>query len=280
MTVLTLPFITTKSDNVRLVNDVDQPKLLARLLDPSKMDVNSSTYVRDMFTRCVCMIVLATSVLLGALLAILVVLNKAFYGNLAEANIQSQWYAIPCKSYTSYADAENDMLSMPSSPASTADSDYEVSQFDFMEVMFKNLENVALKPKENSDDMISTFNDSQDLDSVGTISSNLVINPTRFIHDFSINITGVIDVEGKRCYVMPLLPGMVSPPRSMSELLFKMSTGYYSTDVKKLIAEMPVLKPALKDLSDYGLYISKDCADYTTYKLDTTGLTTTDIAFV
>lgn len=269
MTVLRW-FITAKSDNERLVNDVDQPKLLEAGVGDSSMD-DRGVYLRAKLKPLVWSIIL-----FALILAFLLALSEVYLRDSIEVNIQNQWYAIPCKSYTSYADAENDMLSIPSSPASTADSDYEVSQFNFMEVMINN----ALKPKENSGDVISTFDDSHDLDSISTISSSLVINPTRFIHDFSINITGIIDVEGKHCYVMPLLPGMVSPPRSMNELLFKMSTGYYSTDVKKVIAKMPVLKPALKDLSDYGLYISKDCADYSTYKLDTTGLTTTDIAFV
>lgn len=281
MTVLTLPFITAKSDNVRLVNDVDRPKLLEAGDGGSLMVNTSNVHLRAKCKRLVWKMIVATLILL----ALLLVVTKAYHQQSIEHNIQRQWYAIPSKPYTSYEDAENDMLSMPSSPASTADSEYEVSQFDFMEVLFKKLENIALEPKENSVDVVISsnviFSDSHDFDSeFDTISSSLIINPTRFIHDFSINVTGIIDTDGKRCYVMPLLSGMVSRPKSMNELLFKISTGYYSTDVKKVIAQLPVFKPALKDLSDYGLYIPKDCANYSTYRLDTTGLTTADMAFV
>ncbi|KAL3256813.1 hypothetical protein MRX96_017103 [Rhipicephalus microplus] len=34
----------------------------------------------------------------------------------------------------------------------------------------------------------------------------------RFIHDFAANKTGIVDVEGRRCFVMPLNRSLVLPP--------------------------------------------------------------------
>lgn len=31
---------------------------------------------------------------------------------------------------------------------------------------------------------------------------------------------------------------------------------------------MRVVKPAIEDLSEYGIYIANDCKDYPTYKLE------------
>jgi len=91
---------------------------------------------------------------------------------------------------------------------------------------------------------------------------------TRFLHDFSINITGIVDFENQRCYVMPLLRNSVEPPDSLYDMLLKMSSGYYSVDINKILSNFHMVKPAITNLSDYGMYISKDCADYPTFKLE------------
>lgn len=95
----------------------------------------------------------------------------------------------------------------------------------------------------------------------------IITDAARFIHDFSVNVTGIVDVSAKRCFVMPLSRRTVAPPKSLNDLLFKMSTGYYSTDMRRAVAGMRVVQPPVDDLSGYGLYISKDCAGYSTYVL-------------
>ncbi|KAH9371249.1 hypothetical protein HPB48_020697 [Haemaphysalis longicornis] len=44
----------------------------------------------------------------------------------------------------------------------------------------------------------------------------------RFIHDFAANKTGIVDVEGRRCFVMPLNRSLVLPPHSLFDLIVKM----------------------------------------------------------
>ncbi|KAJ9578195.1 hypothetical protein L9F63_005584 [Diploptera punctata] len=47
----------------------------------------------------------------------------------------------------------------------------------------------------------------------------------RFIHDFNSNKTGIIDLDGHRCFVMPLNRHRVLPPRSLFDLIRKMWDG-------------------------------------------------------
>ncbi|XP_022174052.1 uncharacterized protein LOC111036356 [Myzus persicae] len=150
--------------------------------------------------------------------------------------------AVPCKSYSSYADAESDMLLLPELlPSSPPPSS-------------KNLViSMVINPSE------------------GIIKKvpQIVINKSaRFLHDFDVNVTGIVDFENQRCYVMPLLRNSVEPPESLLDMLVKMSSGYYSMDINKILSNFRMVKPAINNLSDYGMYISKDCADYPTFKLE------------
>lgn len=188
---------------------------------------------------------------------------------------------VPCKSFTSYAAAEDDLLSMmpAASAAPASPQDYD-SQFDAMEDVYKQLEKFALNKAlvgrrkdvdaagTDDDDVVSVFDKHFEIAADGGAQPIAVTKSARFIHDFSVNVTGIVDVEGQRCFVMPLVRNSVSPPSSLYDLLFKMSSGYYTMDITKVMANMRVVKPALEDLSDYGLYISKDCADYSTFKLE------------
>lgn len=44
--------------------------------------------------------------------------------------------------------------------------------------------------------------------------------------------------------------------------------GYYAVDTSNLLHNMRIVKPAIEDLSEYGIYIAKECANYPTYKLE------------
>ncbi|KAF0770264.1 integral membrane protein 2B-like [Aphis craccivora] len=151
--------------------------------------------------------------------------------------------AEPYKSYSSYAAAESDMLTMPS--PSSPDPDSQI--ITLFSMVIKGDRPVKTLPK----------------------APPIIVNKSaRFVHDFSINITGIIDVENRRCFVMPLLRNYVHPPEALFELLYRMSSGYYSVDINKILSDYRMVQPAINDLSDYGLYISKDCADFATYKLE------------
>lgn len=187
----------------------------------------------------------------------------------------------PCKTYRFKVATRGGLwksltsLTTLSPPAETVTITVSVTTDD-MENVYKKLEkfavNKALNRKDamttlTDDDLLSVFKDGLEFDPK-LVQPIFITKSARFIHDFSVNITGIVDVEGQRCFVMPLMSNSMSPPASLYDLLFKMSSGYYSMDIKKVIGNMHVVEPAIKNLSDYGVYISKDCADYSTFKLE------------
>lgn len=89
----------------------------------------------------------------------------------------------------------------------------------------------------------------------------------RFIHDFNINKTGIIDIDGQCCFVMPLNRQRVLPPRNMYDLLRKMYNGYYEVDTAIVRETMKVVTPPITDLSVVGTYIARECQDLPTYML-------------
>uniref|UniRef100_A0A0P4WFS7 Integral membrane protein 2 n=1 Tax=Scylla olivacea TaxID=85551 RepID=A0A0P4WFS7_SCYOL len=91
---------------------------------------------------------------------------------------------------------------------------------------------------------------------------------SRFIHDFKVNKTGIIDFTSRRCYVMPLDRSHVLPPRSVRDLIDKMWMGYYTVDTQVVRETMHVVGPRVKDYQPLGVYITKSCASYPTYNLE------------
>lgn len=89
----------------------------------------------------------------------------------------------------------------------------------------------------------------------------------RFIHDFNINKTGIIDIDGQCCFVMPLNRERVLPPRNMYDLLRKMYNGYYEVDTQIVRETMKVVTPPITDMSLVGTYIARECQDLPTYML-------------
>ncbi|EZA58658.1 Integral membrane protein 2B, partial [Ooceraea biroi] len=89
----------------------------------------------------------------------------------------------------------------------------------------------------------------------------------RFIHDFNINKTGIIDIDGQVCFVMPLNRQRVLPPRNMYDLLKKMYDGYYEVDTAIVRETMKVITPPITDMSVLGKYIARECQDLPTYML-------------
>uniref|UniRef100_A0A4D5R955 Integral membrane protein 2 n=1 Tax=Scolopendra viridis TaxID=118503 RepID=A0A4D5R955_SCOVI len=90
----------------------------------------------------------------------------------------------------------------------------------------------------------------------------------RFIHDFSANKTGIIDLDGKRCFVMPLNRSRVLPPDNLFDLVVKMRAGYYEVDTEVVRETMRVVKPSITDYSSLGFYIARECSKLPTFKLE------------
>ncbi|KAG7208359.1 hypothetical protein KM043_014594 [Ampulex compressa] len=89
----------------------------------------------------------------------------------------------------------------------------------------------------------------------------------RFIHDFNINKTGIIDIDGHSCFVMPLNRERVLPPRNMYDLLRKMYDGYYEVNTEIVRETMKVVTPPIEDLTVVGTYIARECQGLPTYML-------------
>ena len=90
----------------------------------------------------------------------------------------------------------------------------------------------------------------------------------RFVHDFNTNLTGIIDITGRRCFVMPLNRQNVIPPRSMFDLLQKMWDGYYRVDTEVVRETMKVVTPPVTDTKEIGGYISGECKGLPIYRLE------------
>nr|CAD7588446.1 unnamed protein product [Timema genevievae] len=90
----------------------------------------------------------------------------------------------------------------------------------------------------------------------------------RFIHDFNSNKTGIIDLDGQRCFVMPLNRNRVLPPRSLFDLIKKMWDGYYEVNTDVVRETMRVVTPAITDFKNVGYYITRECRDVPTYLLE------------
>ncbi|XP_012287167.1 uncharacterized protein LOC105703380 [Orussus abietinus] len=90
----------------------------------------------------------------------------------------------------------------------------------------------------------------------------------RFIHDFYNNKTGIIDIDRRCCFVMPLNRQRVLPPINMFDLLNKMYHGYYDVNTEVVQETMRVVTPPITDMSSVGPYISQECQDLPTYMLE------------
>ncbi|KAK6619049.1 hypothetical protein RUM44_003431 [Polyplax serrata] len=90
----------------------------------------------------------------------------------------------------------------------------------------------------------------------------------RFIHDFATNKTGIVDVNGRRCFVMPLNRQRVVPPQSMRDLIIKMRRGYYEVDTEVVRETMRVVMPPITDFTSIGQNIAQECRYLKTYLLE------------
>ncbi|KAF7996938.1 hypothetical protein HCN44_002584 [Aphidius gifuensis] len=100
----------------------------------------------------------------------------------------------------------------------------------------------------------------------------------RFLHDFNINLTGIIDVDGHSCFVMPLNRQRVLPPRNMYDLLGKMYDGYYEVNTEVVRETMKAVLPAIRDRSSVGTYIARECKNMPIYALEKINNTSTGIS--
>lgn len=94
------------------------------------------------------------------------------------------------------------------------------------------------------------------------------ISHGRYLHDFKVNKTAIIDPDGKRCFVMPLNREEISPPRSLMDIISKLKNGAFELDLDEIRHDTRVVQPPLESLDGYGIFIERSCFSYKTYRLE------------
>lgn len=94
------------------------------------------------------------------------------------------------------------------------------------------------------------------------------ISHGRYLHDFKVNKTAIIDPDGKRCFVMPLNRDEISPPRNLMEIISKLKNGAFELDLDEIRHDTRVVLPPLASLDGYGFFIERSCFSYKTYLLE------------
>lgn len=95
--------------------------------------------------------------------------------------------------------------------------------------------------------------------------------PARFIHDFNLNLTAILDMQSKDCYIMPLNRSVVKPPQDLFEFLRGLEDGTYTVDGSAIRQNYVANPIPFTDLTSLGPFIAGECANsaiYTLLKLD------------
>jgi len=279
MTGLTAPSAEKKSDNVPLVTNIEiDPSLQTKDLEAGYVENDRPVRSKFLVLRIINERVYSTWALIYVLLVSLFIIFMMIYGEHIYKAISNAFGNENDSYYETEIVGFNDKSVLPLQDINRDfNSDYEMSQLSNIDL--QKLESFALNMEKlneqliNSEDIFSHFKEEFEMDlkdeSYENLNPILSLNSAvRFIHDFNANVTGILDVEGKQCFVMPLNHTALLPPQSINDLWSKMTSGYYTVDTSNLMNNMRVVKPAIKDLTEYGVYIAKDCASYPTYKLE------------
>lgn len=258
MTVLTKPISIKKSDklDIPLVqNEVTAEAALTK--DDVEIDLRPrfQDFVRERARR-----VSTTTTICACVTAILVITAGVIggiylYRQLAREQMHHfrAWCDIPFKDLDAYSSYQ--------SKQTAYGSDYLNSELDSSSL-------------EDKDIPLSSFKEEIDMDLDSDMYEKITVpdftggRRGRFIHDFSANKTGIIDLEGRRCFVMPLNRTLVLPPHSLLDLVLKMRAGYYEVDTEVVRDTMSVVYPPITDFSSVGYYIARECATLNTYMLE------------
>ncbi|CAG0891575.1 unnamed protein product [Cyprideis torosa] len=98
----------------------------------------------------------------------------------------------------------------------------------------------------------------------------------RFLHDFRLNLTGIVDYSGERCFVMPLDREVVAPPQSLFDMIQRIQHGQYQVNTRRIRQTMRVIQTPLdRTKMDLGQYIPLACKGRPIYGLAKIGDPTT-----
>jgi hypothetical protein len=87
------------------------------------------------------------------------------------------------------------------------------------------------------------------------------------MHDFDKNLTAIVDLDHGRCYILPLNPHGVKPPKNLMDLMNKFQSGYYLPNAKIVRESYKVVIPPIDNIESLGYYIWQECQFYDTFHL-------------
>jgi len=92
----------------------------------------------------------------------------------------------------------------------------------------------------------------------------------KYIHDFKMNKTLIVDEENNRCFIMDLNRNEVKPPRDFMEFISRLENGIYQLDLNEVRHDTRVVFPPLDNVSwmKYGVPIANNCQKRTSYLLE------------
>ena len=92
----------------------------------------------------------------------------------------------------------------------------------------------------------------------------------RYLHDFTVNKTAIVDADGGRCFITTLDRDQFPRPKSLFDILVSLQEGNFELDIDELRVETRVeLPPLANPLGEarYGHFIPAICEDYVNYVL-------------
>jgi len=91
----------------------------------------------------------------------------------------------------------------------------------------------------------------------------------RYMHDFKVNHTVIIDTLGKKCFLMNLDRNLIPAPKNVFEILLKMREGDFDVDYEEIRKTYRVAGPALDHFSpSHGSFIPEACGDKPTFRIE------------
>jgi len=89
----------------------------------------------------------------------------------------------------------------------------------------------------------------------------------KYLHDFKMNKTAIIDHGKKRCFVFDLNRKHIASPRSLFDLLHGMIKGTFGINFQQIREDMELKFPAVNNFDEYGAVIKNVCDGMVTYRL-------------
>jgi len=93
----------------------------------------------------------------------------------------------------------------------------------------------------------------------------------RYMHDFKVNHTVIIDSIGKRCFLMGLDRSLIPAPKSVYDILLRMREGDFDIDYEEIRKSYRVAGPAIQEFAPtHGSFIPEACEDKPTFRIEET----------